>query len=76
MSVADPTYPLYPIATSIASAMLLLVLTTSFYRHRWNLGVLFLCFWLFWENLTGTINSVVWSDNADIKLAVYCDIGK
>ncbi|VDB95525.1 unnamed protein product [Peniophora sp. CBMAI 1063] len=54
--------------------MLLLVLLTSFIRQSWNLGVAFLCFWLFWENLTGGIDSIVWADNADIKLDVYCDI--
>ncbi|VDB95449.1 unnamed protein product [Peniophora sp. CBMAI 1063] len=54
--------------------MLLLVLLTSFLRQSWNLGVAFSRFWLFFENLTGGINSVIWSDNADIKLYVYCDI--
>ncbi|KZV61594.1 STE3-domain-containing protein [Peniophora sp. CONT] len=70
----DPTYPLYPIACTLASTGVLLVLLTNFVRHSWNLGVTFLCFWLFVENLTAAINAVVWSDNADIKLLVYCDI--
>ena len=34
-----------------------------------------MCFWLFLENLLNAINSIIWSDNADIKLYVYCDIG-
>ncbi|VDC06523.1 unnamed protein product [Peniophora sp. CBMAI 1063] len=70
----DPTYPLYPIACLLASAMLLLVLLTSLGRQRVNLGVAFLCFWLFLETLTLGINTIIWSDNADIKLYVYCDI--
>ncbi|KZV66761.1 fungal pheromone STE3G-protein-coupled receptor, partial [Peniophora sp. CONT] len=70
----DPTYPLYPIACILASAMLLLVLTTSFVRQSWNLGVTFLCFWLFFELSTVIVNTIVWSDNADIRLYVYCDI--
>ncbi|KZV69116.1 fungal pheromone STE3G-protein-coupled receptor [Peniophora sp. CONT] len=74
MGAVDPTYPLYPIACILASAMLLLVLTTSFVRQRWNLGVAFLCFWLFLELTTETANAIIWSDNADIKLYVYCDI--
>ncbi|KZV71177.1 STE3-domain-containing protein [Peniophora sp. CONT] len=74
MGAADPTYPLYPIACVIASAMLLLVLTTSFVRQSWNLGVTFLCFWLFLENVTGAVNHIVWFDNSDIKWYVYCDI--
>lgn len=75
MGAVDPTYPLYPITCILASAMLLLVLTTSFVRQSWNLGVAFLCFWLFFELVTGAVNAIVWSDNADMKLYVYCDIG-
>lgn len=75
MSAVDPTYPLYPIACILASAMLFLVLTTSLVRQSWNLGVTFLCFWLLLENMAGAIDTIVWSDNADLKLYVYCDIG-
>ena len=75
MHAADPTYPLYPIACFMAFAMLLLVLLTSFVRQRWNFGVASLCFWLLLELLSLAINSIIWSDNADIKLYVYCDIG-
>ncbi|KZV69107.1 STE3-domain-containing protein [Peniophora sp. CONT] len=74
MDAVDPTYLLYPIACLLASAMLLLVLTTSFVRQSWNLGVTFLCFWLFLELVTFAVNAIVWSDNADVKLYVYCDI--
>ena len=75
MIAVDPTYPLYPIANIISATMLLLVLLTSFIRQSWNLGVTFLCFWLLLENLTNGVNAVIWSDNADVKLYVYCDIG-
>ncbi|KZV71172.1 fungal pheromone STE3G-protein-coupled receptor [Peniophora sp. CONT] len=70
----DPTYPLFPIASILSSVTLLLVLMTSFIRQSWNLGVIFLCFWLFWENITNAASSIIWSDNADLKLYVYCDI--
>lgn len=76
VSAVDPTYPLYPIASILAAAMLLLVLFTSFIRQSWNLGVTFLCFWLFFENLTQGIDAILWADNADVKLYVYCDIGE
>lgn len=75
MDAADPTYPLYPFACILAAAMLLLVLLTNFIRKNWNLGVAFLCFWLFVENLTSGIDALIWADNADVKLYVYCDIG-
>ncbi|KZV66393.1 STE3-domain-containing protein [Peniophora sp. CONT] len=71
---ADPTYPLYSIACILASAMMLLVLLTSFIRQSWNLGVAFLCVALILENLAGGVDAIVWVDNADIKLFVYCDI--
>ncbi|VDB95773.1 unnamed protein product [Peniophora sp. CBMAI 1063] len=74
MPAVDPTYPLYPIACLLASAMLLLVMLTSFVRQSWNLGVAFLCFWLFFEVLTAGINAIIWTDNVDIRLYVYCDI--
>ncbi|KZV72021.1 hypothetical protein PENSPDRAFT_564967, partial [Peniophora sp. CONT] len=74
MGAVDPTYPLYPIAAIIAAVLLLLVFLSSFIRQSWNLAVAFLCFWLFFENLTFAINAIIWSDNADIKLYIYCDI--
>ncbi|KAI0027423.1 pheromone A receptor-domain-containing protein [Vararia minispora EC-137] len=72
---ADPTYPLFPIFATTSAAPLLLVLTTSFVRQSWNLGVLFLCSWLFWELLTLAINAIVWADDAGVRLYIYCDIG-
>ncbi|VDC04728.1 unnamed protein product [Peniophora sp. CBMAI 1063] len=74
MGAVDPTYPLYPAACILASCMLLLVLFTNFVRQSWNLGVAFLCFWLFLETLTDGVDAIVWSDNANIKHYVYCDI--
>ncbi|KZV66748.1 STE3-domain-containing protein [Peniophora sp. CONT] len=74
MNATDPTYPLYLIACILASIMLLLVLMTSFIRQSWNLGVAFLCFWLFLELSTESANAIIWSDNADVKFHVYCDI--
>ncbi|VDB87477.1 unnamed protein product [Peniophora sp. CBMAI 1063] len=71
---ADPTYPLYPVLSLLASVLLLLLLFTSLVRQRWNLGVAFLCFWLFLENLVQGVDAIVWADNADIKAYVYCDI--
>ena len=76
MTAADPTYPLFPIASVIAAAMLLSMLLNSFVRQSWNLGVASLCFWLFLDTLAKSIGAIVWSDNADLKLYVYCDIGK
>ncbi|VDC04704.1 unnamed protein product [Peniophora sp. CBMAI 1063] len=74
VGTVDPTFPLYPIISILSATTLFLVLLTSFVRQSWNLGVAFLCFWLFWENLTNGIDAVIWSDNADLRLYVYCDL--
>ncbi|KZV71047.1 STE3-domain-containing protein [Peniophora sp. CONT] len=74
MNTVNPTYPLFPIASFLSAMMLLLVLLTSFIRQRWNLGVVFLCFWLLVEAATNGANCIIWSNNADVKLWVYCDI--
>ena len=76
MGTGDPTYPLYPIVCFLAAVMSVLVLLTSFIRQSWNIGVIFLCFWLFLETLTEGINAVIWRDNAEIKLYAYCNIGE
>jgi hypothetical protein len=72
----DPTYPLYPITCLVCAALLLLLLATDFIRRSFNLGVFFLCFWLFVETLTKGLQAVVWADNAVVKTYVFCDIGK
>ncbi|KZV70308.1 hypothetical protein PENSPDRAFT_445732 [Peniophora sp. CONT] len=74
MTAVDPTYPLYPVANIIVAALLLLVLLNNAVRRSWNLSLTFLCFWLFVEALTDGIGSIIWADNADVKLYIYCDI--
>jgi hypothetical protein len=73
---ADPTYPLFPIFNITFAALMLLVLTTNIVRRSWNLGVSFLCFWLFLELLVNGIDSVIWAYSAEVKLYVWCDIGE
>ncbi|KZV66007.1 fungal pheromone STE3G-protein-coupled receptor [Peniophora sp. CONT] len=75
MGAVDPSYPLLPIASILAAVMLFLVLLTASIRQQWNFGVALLCFWLLLQNATGAANTIIWSDNADVKLLVYCDIG-
>ena len=75
MVAYDPTYPLLTVAYFLSAAMLSLVLLTNFVRHNWNLGVTFLCVWLLLEALADGADTIIWSDNAEIKLYVYCDIG-
>jgi hypothetical protein len=72
----DPSYPLYPIANILCSALILLMLATNFVRHSWNIGLTVLCIYLFLENLVDGINSIIWAYNWDVKALVYCDIGE
>ena len=74
--VADPTYPLFPVACLLATAMLILVLSTSFIRQNWNFGITLLCLGTLLQVLTSGINAILWSNNFDLKYYVYCDIGK
>ncbi|VDB86831.1 unnamed protein product [Peniophora sp. CBMAI 1063] len=74
MGAVDPTYPLFPAASILAAVMLWLVLLTSFVRQNWNLGLVLLCFWLSLQNLVVGVDAIIWSDNADIKYYVWCDI--
>ncbi|KZV69973.1 STE3-domain-containing protein [Peniophora sp. CONT] len=71
---ADPSYPLYPVLCIITAAFGLLALSTTFVRRSYNFGVAWLCLWLFVETLTNGINAIIWADNDDVKLYVYCDI--
>ncbi|VDC00657.1 unnamed protein product [Peniophora sp. CBMAI 1063] len=74
MGAVDPTYPLFTVASLISSVMLLMVLASNTVRQSWNLGLTLLCFWLFLGSIANAIDSIVWSDNYDVKLYVWCDI--
>ncbi|KZV64272.1 fungal pheromone STE3G-protein-coupled receptor [Peniophora sp. CONT] len=74
MGAVDSTYPLLPIMCIIASVLLLVMLLNGLIRQNWNIGVAFLCFWLFVDNVIHAINTIAWSDKFTIKLYIYCDI--
>jgi len=52
-----------------------LLLTTSFMRQSWNLGVLNICATVGLLNLIQSINAIMWADSSEVKAVVYCDIG-
>ena len=76
MTAFDPTYPLYPVFSFFAAALQLIILFTSIVRQNRSLGVGFLCFWLFVANIINAVNAIIWSDNGELKLYVWCDIGR
>ena len=59
----------------ISAALVLVILITNTVRRTFNLGLFMICLGLFCLNITFGVGSVVWADNVDIKLYVYCDIG-
>ena len=71
-----PGYPAIPVTAFISSALLLLVLITSLERRSWNFGLTMLCFCVFIENFFGAIETVVWRNDAEIRLLVFCDFSK
>jgi hypothetical protein len=73
---ADPSYPLFPIASLLCNFLLLLILSTRFSRQYQNFGVTVLSISLFFTNLVNGVNTMIWADNADLKAFVYCDIGE
>ncbi|KAI0031635.1 GPCR fungal pheromone mating factor [Vararia minispora EC-137] len=71
---ADPSYPLLPVASIACSALLLLVLISRTILQSWNLGVTILSFFLFLHTLIVGIDTIVWSDDYEVKHVLYCDI--
>ncbi|KAI0317104.1 pheromone A receptor-domain-containing protein [Amylostereum chailletii] len=69
----DPTYPLIPVVSLIAAFLMLLTILTNVYQ-TWNAGVLMLCTWLFLSDLIEGVEAIIWSNNADNKAPVWCDI--
>ncbi|VDB87629.1 unnamed protein product [Peniophora sp. CBMAI 1063] len=74
MAAADPTYPFLPLMCILASVLMLCMLLNGFVRQKWNNGVAFLCFWIMVDNVIYAINTIVWADNFELKLYIYCDI--
>ncbi|KZV62046.1 hypothetical protein PENSPDRAFT_759012 [Peniophora sp. CONT] len=68
-----PGYPAIPVTAFISSTLLLLVLVSSIERRSWNFGLTMLCFCVFIENFFGAIETIIWKDDAEIKLYTFCD---
>ena len=71
----DPTFPLVPIANFVACLLILLSVSKSMFQ-AWNVGA---CSFAFWTALSGfgiAVNSIIWSDNAENKAPIWCDISE
>ena len=71
----DPTYPLVPIINFLSIPLVILPLFTSI-RQRQNVGVMIYAAWVAIRCLTVGVNTIVWKDNYDIRIPVWCDISE
>ena len=71
----DPTFPLFPALSFLSCTLILLLFTSHLIRRSWNLGIIFLCFWLFWVNLAAGVNAILWADGVELKAEVFCNLG-
>lgn len=69
----DPTYPAVPIANLSCFIFILVVLPWQF--KNWNLGVSIGAIWTGLNCLAMGINTIIWRDNVDFRVPVWCDIG-
>lgn len=60
---------------SFLAALLVLIPLPGHWRAR-NIPTLSIIAWLFLVNVAHGVNTIVWSDNFDLKLLVWCDIGE
>ena len=73
-TLADPTYPLFPVLGIITSVLVLLPLPAQIRAS--NVVVAALIIWVFLYTMCWVINNIMWSDNYDVKAIVWCSICK
>ena len=60
---------------SFLCVVCLLVLAPLRYKSR-NIAMLSLIAWLLVCNLAQGVNSIIWHDDAEVRVPVWCDIGQ
>ena len=77
LCIPRPLHPMSPVPQAFASflaAALVLIPSPSHGRAR-NVPTLSLILWLFVLNVAHGVNVIVWWDNLEVKLLIWCDIG-
>jgi pheromone a factor receptor len=69
-----PLYPEFAPVAIIASLLVLLPLPWH-WRAR-NVATLSMIFWFFVSNVTFAVDAIVWGDNVNLAIPVWCDISK
>lgn len=75
MSPRTP-YPITPIGDFIGFILSVLPLVSHSRMQSWNVGIWVCAFWVGTMNLSNFVKMIVWHNNVDIVIPVWCDIGK
>jgi len=67
-------YPLTQIGSFIGLVLSVAPLASYLSLHSWNTGIWMYAFWVGIMNLTNFVNTIVWHNNVDIIIPVWCDI--
>lgn len=68
----DPTYPLMPVLNFVGGICALVPF--PWMLQSWNVGAAALSIWVSLKCLNSFINMVVWRDNWELQVPVFCDI--
>lgn len=74
LTMSDPTYPLFPVFSFIASILALIPL--PWHLQAWNAGT---CLYMMWASLSSLVyfvNSIIWHSSMENVASVWCDICK
>ena len=73
-TLADSTYPLFPVLGIILAVLILIPLPSQI--RAMNVAVAVLIVWTFLYTLCQTINNIMWADNYDVKAYAWCTFCK
>ena len=75
MSPLTP-YPLAPIGSFFGIIMSVVPVASHLGFHSWNVGIWMYAFWIGTMNIANFVDTIVWRDNVNIVIPVWCDIGE
>ncbi|KLO14127.1 fungal pheromone STE3G-protein-coupled receptor [Schizopora paradoxa] len=67
-------YPLTPIGSFIGFVLSVIPLASHLSFSSWNTGIWMYAIWIGTMNITYFVDTIVWHDNVDIVIPVWCDI--
>lgn len=71
---SDPTYPLVSVMNLLASILVLIPL--PWFIAHWNAGACAYALWISLDCLRTGVNTIIWADNTNPTIPVWCDISK